>query len=214
MMKKIYSFILYGCLMSAAAGTGAPSGAESTGPPQEPISIGSNLQLFVDDFLIDQMSSVRLQLHRPRSAGKALSFDQSWEGSSSTYVSVFKDGERFRMYYRGSGREDPLPLDSGEKVVPAHAELIAYAESEDGIHWTRPSLGIFEFQGSKENNIVWMDKEEGHKLAPPVCMFSRIPIPLQPQANATRPWGAAATLWWYSRPRTDSTGASCEDNSR
>ena len=133
---------------------GAPSGAESTDAQQETISVGSDLQLFVDDFLIDQMLGLELQLHRPRSAGKALSFDQPWEGSSSTYVSVFKDGDRFRMYYRGSGREDPFPQGSGEKVVPAHAELIAYAESEDGVQWRRPSLGIFEFQGSKENNIV------------------------------------------------------------
>ncbi len=29
------------------------------------------------------------------------------------------------------------------------------AESDDGIRWTRPKLGLFEFGGSKENNIVW-----------------------------------------------------------
>ncbi len=171
MTRKLYSFILYGCLMSALAGTGAPAEAESTEEQQEAIAVGSDLQLFVDDFLIDQMSSVQLQLHRPSSAGKALSFDQPWEGDSSTYVSVFKDGDRFRMYYRGSGREAPSALASGEKTVPAHPELIAYAESEDGIRWTRPSVGIYEFQGSKENNIVWMDKEEGHKLAPCMHVF-------------------------------------------
>ena len=170
-MKRIYLIILWECLMLTAAGMAAPSKAESTDGQQQPISIGSDLQLFVDDFLIDEMSSVQLQMHRPRSAGRALSFDQPWEGSSSTYVSVFKDGDLFRMYYRGSGREDPYPLASEEKVVPAHAELIAYAESEDGIQWERPSLGIFEFQGSKENNIVWMDKEEGHKLAPCMHVF-------------------------------------------
>ena len=30
-----------------------------------------------------------------------------------------------------------------------------YAESRDGIHWVKPELGLFEFQGSKQNNIVW-----------------------------------------------------------
>ena len=171
MMKRIYCFILCASLIPAAAASGAPSGAESIDTQTEAISVGPDLQLFVDDFLIDQMSGLELQLHRPQSAGKALSFDQPWEGDSSTYVSVFKDGDRFRMYYRGSGRETPSSLAVGEKTVAAHAELIAYAESEDGIRWTRPSLGIFEFQGSKENNIVWMDKEESHKLAPCMHVF-------------------------------------------
>lgn len=29
-----------------------------------------------------------------------------------------------------------------------------YAESKDGIHWTRPDLGLFEFNGSRNNNII------------------------------------------------------------
>ena len=29
-----------------------------------------------------------------------------------------------------------------------------YAESRDGTHWTRPKLGLVEFEGSKENNII------------------------------------------------------------
>ena len=29
-----------------------------------------------------------------------------------------------------------------------------YLESEDGIHWRRPSLGLVAFEGSKENNLV------------------------------------------------------------
>ena len=32
---------------------------------------------------------------------------------------------------------------------------MCYAESEDGIRWTKPSLGVVEFQGSTDNNIIW-----------------------------------------------------------
>jgi len=32
---------------------------------------------------------------------------------------------------------------------------ISYAISHDGIQWEKPSLGIVDFQGSKQNNIVW-----------------------------------------------------------
>ena len=45
-------------------------------------------------------------------------------------------------------------LRPGEQVVPGHDQLTCYAESHDGITWTRPSLGLFEFKGSKDNNIV------------------------------------------------------------
>ena len=34
-------------------------------------------------------------------------------------------------------------------------DLTCYAESEDGLHWEKPELGIFTFDGSAANNIVW-----------------------------------------------------------
>ena len=37
-----------------------------------------------------------------------------------------------------------------------HKEVTCYAESKDGIHWTKPNLGLFEWKWSKENNIVWL----------------------------------------------------------
>lgn len=52
------------------------------------------------------------------------------------------------MYYRGSHYDTKARR-------PAHREVTCYAESRDGIHWEKPSLGLYEFDGSKENNIVW-----------------------------------------------------------
>ena len=51
---------------------------------QESLDIGSRLELFVDDYLIESMDGVRLQLHEPRSAGKVLTYQEPWEGTSST----------------------------------------------------------------------------------------------------------------------------------
>ena len=61
------------------------------------------------------------------------------------------------MYYRAGpcGVYRGL-LKPGEAVVPDHPSVIAYAESSDGIHWTRPSLKLYEFNGSRDNNIVWI----------------------------------------------------------
>ncbi|MDO9890010.1 hypothetical protein Q7478_09850, partial [Glaesserella parasuis] len=34
---------------------------------------------------------------------------------------------------------------------------LAYARSNDGILWEKPKLGIVDFEGSKENNIIMRD---------------------------------------------------------
>lgn len=51
------------------------------------------------------------------------------------------------MYYRGAHYD-------WQKKKTTH-QLVCYAESNDGITWTKPNLGLFEFKGSKENNVVW-----------------------------------------------------------
>jgi hypothetical protein len=116
---------------------------------EEPVrDIGSNLQLFVDDWLIAKMEGLSLQLHHPIPEEIVITFDKPWEGNSSAYVTVFEDDGIFRMYYRGSAH-DPKTYEA------KHPEFTCYAESKDGIHWVKPELGLFEFQGSKKNNIVW-----------------------------------------------------------
>ncbi len=109
----------------------------------EPVTeIGDRLELFVDQHLIESMKGTRLQLHAPEPREIAITTNKPWEGSGSAYVTVFRDDDRFRMYYRGSAAMKP--------------EVTCYAESKDGIQWKRPSLGLFEFEGSKDNNVVWM----------------------------------------------------------
>ena len=120
--------------------------------------IGSRLQLFVDDQVIESMVGLEFRQHEPRSAGPALVFDQPWEGNTSGYATIFRDGNRWRMYYRGSADGSyvvPSLLRPGERLVPDHDQFACHAESQDGKTWVRPNAGIYEFQGSKANNIVW-----------------------------------------------------------
>ncbi|HIE52779.1 MAG TPA: hypothetical protein EYP85_13575 [Armatimonadetes bacterium] len=112
------------------------------------MNIGSRRELFVDDWLSERMEGVELRLHHPTPREVVIAFDQPWEGNTCAYVSVFQDGDRFRMYYRGSNHD----LKTGKET---HPSFTCYAESRDGIHWTRPELNLFEFEGSKRNNIVW-----------------------------------------------------------
>jgi hypothetical protein len=89
----------------------------------------------------------RLELQHPVPREIVMKTDAPWEGNACGYQSVFKDGERYRMYYHGVHYgHDPK--------TRVHPYVMCYAESDDGIHWRRPNLGIFEFNGSKDNNII------------------------------------------------------------
>ncbi len=117
------------------------------------------LELFVDGYLVESLTDgVEFYLHKPESQEVVLVADKPWEGNTSVYYTVFRDGKLYRMYYRGSHFDT-------EKRQTAHREVVSYAESKDGIHWTKPELGLFEFEGSKANNIVW-DGLGTHNFAP------------------------------------------------
>jgi len=55
-----------------------------------------------------------------------------------------------RMYYRATH----TPPNYVKKRTAPRREVTCYAESKDGIRWTRPELGFVEFNGSKNNNIM------------------------------------------------------------
>jgi hypothetical protein len=113
--------------------------------------------LFIDHFLIESMTGTRLILHEPRREGVALNFDKPWEGAFSGYTTVFKDGNLYRMYYRGlpaAGRDDTAN------------SVVCYAESRDGIHWSKPNLRLFEVKGTLDNNVVLTNVPFAHNFSP------------------------------------------------
>jgi len=130
------------------------------------IDIGSRRELMVDDYLIEELrGGAELRLHHPTPQDVALLTDAPWEGNMCGYVTVLEDEGRYRMYYKGwHGRV------SKDKFEQIRGLYICLAESDDGIRWTRPELGLFEAGGSTANNIVWMgegDDERGtHGFAP------------------------------------------------
>jgi hypothetical protein len=114
----------------------------------EPIDIGSRRELFVDRYLIDKLDGAALHLHRPTPKEVVLVTDKPWEGNTCAYYTIFRDGDRYRMYYRGSHYDT-------KTRKATHREVTCYAESKDGITWTKPDLGLFAWEGSKANSIVW-----------------------------------------------------------
>jgi hypothetical protein len=127
----------------------------------EPATIGSRRELFVDDWLVERFSGkAELRLHRPSPQNVVFVTDSPWEGNGTNSVTVFRDGPKYRMYYRGSHCSY-----LGGKDRPSTRDLYCYAESPDGIHWTKPGLGLFAWNGSKQNNIVW-DGVGSHAFVP------------------------------------------------
>ena len=83
------------CVLTAVAS------ADEQELTRESVVIGSRLELFVDDHLIDRLSGdARLTLHHPTPRELVMIHDQPWEGTGSGYHSVFQDGNRYRMYYK------------------------------------------------------------------------------------------------------------------
>lgn len=126
---------------------------------EPPLDLGSRRELFVDQHLIDtKKGAVELALHQPQAREVALTFDHPWEGNTSGYPTVMYDGQLYRMIYRGHR----MTWESG-KLLMANSPVVCYAESKDGIHWNRPVLNQFKWQGKDRdrletltaNNIVW-----------------------------------------------------------
>jgi hypothetical protein len=144
-LRRATAFLALGLVLS-------PAPLRAAAPPG-PVDIGSRLELFVDHFLIDRLDGARLRLHEPALAGVALRFDEPWEGPFVGYPTVLKDGELYRLYYRGW---------PNTKIK----EVTCYAESRDGIHWTKPRLGLHEINGSKANNIILTEPGVTHNFCP------------------------------------------------
>ncbi|MCA9094766.1 MAG: hypothetical protein KDA68_14865, partial [Planctomycetaceae bacterium] len=126
--------------------------------------IGERRELFVEDGLIEKISGKgELRLHHPIPQEVAIDHDASWEGSGCVYHSVFKDGDLYRMYYAAGD----LHVTPDGVNASTHGQFCCYAESDDGIHWRKPKLGLHEFQGSKENNIVMVRQKVGEATSEP-----------------------------------------------
>ncbi|MCA9057441.1 MAG: hypothetical protein KDA85_03045 [Planctomycetaceae bacterium] len=115
---------------------------------QAPVDVGLRRELFVDDALIEKLGGLRRELQHPVPQQIAIEHNSPWEGAGSAYHSLIRDGELYRLYYRGS----QLGVENGR--LRTGQQVYCYAESRDGITFTKPNLGIHEFQGSTDNNII------------------------------------------------------------
>ncbi len=114
------------------------------------VDIGSRLELFVDRYLIQELNGVELKLHEPvRSPIRGQAPQGLNQPPASHYMTVIKDGDLYRAYYR-----DYIVGYQGPQKPAGLKELTVYAESRNGYEWTTPQLGLFEINGSRANNAI------------------------------------------------------------
>ncbi len=70
------------------------------------------------------------------------------EGSPSPVTIVFDEG-RYKCWYAFHPEKKPTT-----EPFFQFNQHVCYAESDDGFTWTKPKLRLFEFEGSKDNNII------------------------------------------------------------
>lgn len=114
----------------------------TTAPAYSP-DLGEGREVFVDDHRIESAENVGRTLHRgTKDVAPLIKPDQPWERAVYTYGSVIKlpRSQTYRAYY-----------DCNSDV---YAYGMCVAETRDFKRWHKPRLGIIDYKGSKENNIV------------------------------------------------------------
>lgn len=131
----------------AAAMSTALVGTVAIAQSSEPITINSQRQLFVDDFVIEEAFAVERTVIPPaKHAGNPIMRpEKPWEGGYIDPCMMLYDAESrsFRMWYR-----------AWTSIKPPVDRYMCYATSSDGIHWERPTLGLVKFRGSTDNNMI------------------------------------------------------------
>ncbi|MDA0835514.1 MAG: hypothetical protein O2955_20595 [Planctomycetota bacterium] len=109
------------------------------------VMIGSTKRLTWDDSLFESSNGIRFEMHEPHRTGeKNLIADKPYESwQMGGMSSLLHEEGKFRLWYGVSHG-----IRNGEEYA------VAYAESDDGITWTKPSLGLIEYNGSTDNNLV------------------------------------------------------------
>lgn len=111
-------------------------------------AVAMERHLFLDPAFVEQGEKVVLHVNPPREREVVIRPDRPWEQLMiSFFLTVRDEGGKLRLWYICRDK--------------ANHPNVAYAESQDGLTWTKPDLGIVEYEGSKANNLVGLTSLEG-----------------------------------------------------
>ena len=138
----------------------APAQAPAPVSRRQPIAFGTGKMVFCDWWFVEAgyglaakdasaflPRGIRLRRGTPTlTPGPVVRPDCPTDGvNMGGYCTLLKDGGKYRLWY--------------ESYLPKHGKdeeaNIAYAESDNGLDWKKPALGIIEHEGSRNNNLVY-----------------------------------------------------------
>ena len=132
----------------AAAGPRAGGGIGEGAEDQKAIELKPGLkQLFIDDRFFAERRDIELTVNPPVKAGQILSPETPWEKRGIGYATVLQDSDTYRMWYSSY-------VGLYDKQTRSTPFNLCYATSEDGIHWKRGRVNLFDWHGHKQNNVV------------------------------------------------------------
>jgi len=125
----------------------------STSNAEELFDETKSITLFAfDEVSIPHTQNLRLEMRSPTRHPANPVVQRGQPGTPDAfgvqfYGSIIREVGKFRMWY--------VAFDDDVKNKVASARWrAAYAESDDGVHWVKPNLGLVTYRGSKENNLI------------------------------------------------------------
>ncbi|MBQ8884898.1 MAG: hypothetical protein IJY62_00770 [Clostridia bacterium] len=95
---------------------------------------------------------VKIKIHKPILDETPLltpDLNNAWENPRvGAFATIIKIKDTYHMWY--------------EALAIPWSLTYCYATSKDGIHWEKPNLGLCEYNGSKNNNIIRIDSTPDH----------------------------------------------------
>eukprot|EP01051_Picozoa_sp_SAG22_P021078 SAG22_NODE_4512_length_1247_cov_1.487805_1_plen_395_part_01 len=118
---------------------------------------------FLDDSLFANVSGgLELRVNKPAKLGVVLRPDNPWEAYRMYGMSVLKIAGEFRLYYQCWAHPTEIPKAPRDGPTPSGQPSLCVAVSQDGLRWTKPTVGLATYNKSKENNILWPRKDLSH----------------------------------------------------
>ncbi|MBN1345233.1 MAG: hypothetical protein JXQ73_21250 [Phycisphaerae bacterium] len=199
---KLCGYVIAGSLLVAGM-SGTARGEVGPGAGNRPLAIGDEKQVFIDDLFFARSEGVTLRAHPPRKTGeKTLQGDRPWESVTLNWFSLMQDAGKYRMWYECYDADGWFGSDD---------TAFCYAESDDGIHWRKPELGLYSYKASKANNILFrmIGPENGRSRVHGTQVFK------DPTAPAEfRYKGVSQGIWGQMKPPHRITGMYSADGLR
>lgn len=103
---------------------------------------------------------IRITAEKAEKSEPCLHADRPWEGQINGPTIIHEEG-RYRCWYLAlPPKPTELAIDR-DRAMEVGRTFLCYAESEDGLHWTKPGLNIIPFGGEEATNIVSPDGNGG-----------------------------------------------------